>query len=133
MRLPQAFKVKIFVTIVVALIMDIIYAGTNAQTSPGVQNVNGALFFATMVMGFSAVQNIILIFPSERAVFLREVNNNMYCVSAYFFGKIVSELPTSFIIPFLFSLIIYWAIGFATAFWYNFPLFGKIRIKCLYI
>lgn len=106
--------------------MDIIYAGTNPQLAGGIQNINGALFFASMVMGFSAVQNIILLFPSERAVFLREVNNNMYTVSAYFFGKIVSELPTSFIIPFIFSLVIYWAIGFATSFWYNFPLFGKL-------
>ena len=55
MRLPAAFKVKIFVTIVVALIMDIIYAGTNPQLYSGVDNINGALFFATMVMGFSAV------------------------------------------------------------------------------
>ena len=34
------------------------------------------------------IQNIILIFPDERPVFLREVNNNMYSVSAYFFHHV---------------------------------------------
>jgi len=40
--------------------------------------VQGALFFMTMNCSFNAIQNVILIFPEERPVFLREVNNNMY-------------------------------------------------------
>ena len=32
----------------------------------------------TMNVAFNAIQNVILIFPDERPVFLREVNNNMY-------------------------------------------------------
>jgi ABC-type multidrug transport system permease subunit len=76
-------------------------------------------------MVMSSVQNVALLFPEERPVFLREVNNNMYSVSAYFFGKIISEIPASIILPSLFSLLIYWSLGYNTDYTYNFPLFGK--------
>jgi hypothetical protein len=49
----------------------------------------------------AGVQNVNLIFPIERPVFLREVNNNMYTTSAYFWAKIFSELPMSTVIPVL--------------------------------
>lgn len=67
-----------------------------------------------MVMAFNAIQNVILIFPDERPIFLREVNNNMYSVSSYFFAKISSELPASIITPCLFGIIVYYPIGFST-------------------
>ena len=59
----------------------------------------------------NAVQNVILIFPEERPCFLREVNNNMYGPSPYFWAKIVSELPFSTIQPTIFSSIVYFVIG----------------------
>jgi len=74
-------------------------------------------------MSFNAIQNVILIFPDERPVFLREANNNMYAVSAYFWAKIISEFPSSFITPTVFGAVVYYAIGFSTAFWYKFPYF----------
>ena len=91
----------------------------------GVQNSQGALFFITMSMSFNAIQNVILIFPDERPVFLREANNNMYSVSAYFWAKIFSEFPSSLLTPTMFGAIVYYAIGFNTEEWYKFPLFCK--------
>jgi len=46
-------------------------------------------------------------------VFLREANNNMYKVSAYFWAKIFSELPSSILTPVVFGSIVYFAIGFS--------------------
>ena len=92
----------------------------------GVQNRNGALFFIILNISLSSIQNIILIFPDERPVFLREVNNNMYDVSSYFLGKVVSELPSAIISPCLFGAIVYYAIGFSTVYAYKFPLFCKL-------
>ena len=69
----------------------------------------------------SAVQNVILVFPDERSVFLREVNNEAYTVSAYFFAKVISEFPSGIIFPVLFGCIEYWAIGFNSQLWYKFP------------
>lgn len=79
----------------------------------------------TMTIAFNAVQSIILIFPDERPVFLREVNNNMYSVSPYFFAKVVAELPPSIITPVIYGSIVYFAIGLSTQHAYTFPLHCK--------
>jgi ATP-binding cassette subfamily G (WHITE) protein 1 len=79
-----------------------------------------------MTIAFNSIQNIILIFPDERPVFLREVNNNMYSVTAYFFGKVIAELPASILTPAIFGSIVYFAIGLSTAFAYKFPLFRNL-------
>lgn len=73
--------------------------------------MQGALFFITMNISFNAIQNVILIFPDERPVFLREVNNNMYSPTPYFWAKVFSELPFSIMTPTIFGCIVYHAIG----------------------
>ena len=65
-----------------------------------------------MNISFNAIQNVILIFPDERPVFLREVNNNMYKTSPYFWAKVISELPFSIMTPVIFVCIVYYAIGY---------------------
>ena len=35
----------------------------------------------------------------------------MYSVSAYYFGRTITELPFLIVFPVAFSLIIYWAMG----------------------
>jgi ABC-type multidrug transport system permease subunit len=124
-RLPQTSYVKLIVTILTALFCVVLFAKVD-ETLAGVQNRNGALFFITMTMSFNAIQNVILIFPDERPVFLREANNNMYHVSAYFWAKIVSEFPSSFLTPTIFGSIVYFTIGFSQVSWWKFPLFELI-------
>jgi ABC-type multidrug transport system permease subunit len=65
----------------------------------------------TMNVSFNAIQNVILIFPDERPVFLREVNNNMYKVGPYFWAKVFSELPFSIMTPSIFGVIVYWTVA----------------------
>lgn len=65
----------------------------------------------TMNITMNAIQNVILIFPDERPVFLREVNNNMYKVGPYFWAKISSELPFSIAMPSVFGCIVYFCVG----------------------
>ena len=67
--------------------------------------------FEARNISFNAIQNVILIFPDERPVFLREVNNNMYRCSPYFWAKVVSELPFSIITPSIFGCIVYYSVG----------------------
>jgi hypothetical protein len=83
------------------------------------------MFFALMVIGFGSVNNIVLLFPEERPIFLREVNNNMYSPSAYFFGKILSELPSSFLLPLVYACIEYYSLHYSTAEPYTFPAYSK--------
>jgi len=64
-----------------------------------------------MNISFNAIQNVILIFPDERPCFLREVNNNMYRCSPYFWAKVISELPFSIVTPSIFGCITYYSVG----------------------
>ena len=123
-RLPQTSYVKLIVTIITAIFCIILFQNCDG-TQQGVQNRNGALFFITMTIAFNSIQNIILIFPDERPVFLREVNNNMYSVTAYFFGKVIAEIPLTLITPVLYGCIIYYSIGLSTVYAWKFPLFRK--------
>lgn len=109
-RLPQTSYVKLLTTTVTALFASFLFWDTG-PTVQGIQNVQGALFFMTMNCSFNAIQNVILIFPDERPVFLREVNNNMYKTTPYFWAKIVSEIPFSIVIPSVFGCICYYAVG----------------------
>lgn len=101
---------KLVTTVLTASFASLLFWNT-AQTKAGVQNVQGALFFITMNISFNAIQNVILIFPDERPVFLREVNNNMYNCSPYFWAKVISELPFSIVTPTVFACITYWSVG----------------------
>ena len=123
-RLPQTSYVKLIVTIITAIFTIILFQNCDG-TIQGVQNRNGALFFMTMTIAFNSIQNIILIFPDERPVFLREVNNNMYSVSAYFFGKVIAELPASILTPVIYGCIVYFSIGLSTVYAYKFPVYRK--------
>lgn len=80
-----------------------------------------------MNVSFNAIQNVILIFPDERPVFLREVNNNMYNCTPYFWAKVVSELPFSIVTPTVFACITYWSIGLIPIF-ANFMIFVVLLI-----
>jgi hypothetical protein len=62
-------------------------------------NRQGVLWFICLNLGFGGMNNVVQVFPNERPVFLREVNNNMYRVSSYFWAKVLSELPLSIIFP----------------------------------
>merc|ERR1712127_365200 len=121
-RLPQTSYVKLLTTCVTATFVAFFfwqagaYVGYRSGTTPTeysqiFQNLQGGLFFMTMNITMNAIQNVILIFPDERPVFLREVNNNMYKVGPYFWAKISSELPFSIMMPSTFGCIAYFAVG----------------------
>lgn len=49
----------------------------------------------------------------------------MYSVTAYFFGKVIAELPATIITPIVYGSIVYFSIGLSTVFAWKFPLFCK--------
>lgn len=60
----------------------------------------------------TGIMQLLITFPIERAVFLREQGNKTYDVFPYYYSKVVAELPTTIIPPFIQMLICYFAIGF---------------------
>jgi ABC-type multidrug transport system permease subunit len=101
---------KLVTTALVALFCVLLFYNLG-EDAASVQTRNGALFFICLQTAMGAIQNVILIFPDERAVFLREVNNQMYSVTAYYLAKVLSELPMGIISPVLFGCIEYYGIG----------------------
>ena len=81
------------------------------------------LFFCSVAIGFISVQYVILVFPHERPIFLRETGNNMYSVGPYYLGRFLAEFPAGLIVPVIFSTIIYFAVGLNQTLWWKFPLF----------
>ena len=120
---------KLASTIFVALMALAVYWNVGGDLA-GVQNRQGGLFFLCINNGMAGVQNVNLIFPSERPVFLREVNNSIYSTSAYFWGKIFSELPMSILVPVLQGVVVYFALGLNTNEWYKFPIFLASSALC---
>jgi hypothetical protein len=53
----------------------------------------------------------VLIFHEERPVFLRELANKMYVVSAYYLAKVMAEFPFLILTPLLLQILIYFGIG----------------------
>jgi len=95
----------------VSAVICLLFYGVG-QDKAGVQDRNGALFFITLNSGFSALSSISQIFPSERPVFMREVNSGMYRVSSYFSAKIMTEMIQGILIPCCSAGIIYYIVGF---------------------
>ena len=75
-------------------------------------DINGCLTFFSLIIFMSNCSSVVLTFPAERAVFLREYSANMYSVSAYFFGRSSTEVPFVVFFPMLYSAILYYIIGF---------------------
>jgi len=122
-RLPSILFVKMFVLLVMGCICIAIYGEGLDGSKEGVQNRNGALFFLCVNGGMTALSNVSMVFPSERPVFLRESNNGMYRVSSYFWAKILSEMPSNIILPFIQAVITFYGIGFNNSDWWNFPIY----------
>ena len=72
--------------------------------------MSGYMFFAVMSNFMGALNPIIVSFPAERDVFLREENSKLYTTGAYFIGKSSVEIPFLLVFPIIQQLIAYWMI-----------------------
>lgn len=73
----------------------------------------------TLFQGFQGVNNVVQIFPSEKGVFMRESNNNLYRVSTYFWAKVTSQIPHGIFLPSLFICILYFGTGLTLDPWWK--------------
>jgi len=65
---------------------------------------------------------IVLEFPKERPVFIRERSSGTYSIMAYFLSKQVVELPILLLLPLMENAIMFWAIGFRHGTFWNYAL-----------
>jgi ABC-type multidrug transport system permease subunit len=124
LRIPQTSWVKIAVVVAIGLLVSVMFQNLDGSQA-GVRNRNGVLFFIAVASGFISLQYVILVFPHERPVFLREYESNMYSIGPYFLGRMIAEIPAGLIAPTIFGSVIYFIVKLNTDFWYKFPLHSK--------
>lgn len=123
-RLPENLLMRIVCILQGAIATDIIFQEMKGNIE-GVQNRSGLLFFECTACTFFGIMAIILLFPEEKPVFKREVNNKMYSVGSYFFGKLLAELPCSIVMPGMFLVIVYPYVGLSMVHSWTLPLHCK--------
>lgn len=62
-------------------------------------------------MFMTSMMPMILTFPEERPIFLKEENSKLYSVASYFTGRTLLEFPFLVFFPFLQSLITFFTVG----------------------
>eukprot|EP01127_Copromyxa_protea_P019219 TRINITY_DN6182_c0_g1_i1.p1 TRINITY_DN6182_c0_g1~~TRINITY_DN6182_c0_g1_i1.p1 ORF type:complete len:624 (-),score=96.66 TRINITY_DN6182_c0_g1_i1:165-2036(-) len=73
---------------------------------------NAVLFFCCINQGMFGALIVINSFPGERMLILRERMAGTYYASAYFVAKTLAEGVTQLLVPVIFSIIVYFLIGF---------------------
>jgi len=71
----------------------------------------GFLFLVLTNASFAVLFPVITVFPLQRQVMLRERSAGVYRVSAFFFSKVLLEIPSQIIQRLLFYLVVYWMAG----------------------
>jgi ABC-type multidrug transport system ATPase subunit/ABC-type multidrug transport system permease subunit len=93
---------------------------TTANTSMSqIMSYVGAVTFVAIQAMFGNVQPVLLSFPKERPIFIREYSSGAYSASIYFLCKSLVELPLLLVQSALSLLIVYFMIGFSG----SYPLF----------
>ena len=89
--------------------MDVI-KHTQEVTADIFENCSG-LIFIVMFAWFCAIFPVLLVFPQEVNVFIKEHDNGYYSCFSYLMSKILSDLPFQLILPNLGSIPVYYLTG----------------------
>lgn len=108
-RDKSAVKASFAVTIFLNLIYSLIFLHVGRDGD--LISHFGGLIQLTISAQFGASQPMILTFPLERPIFLREYATGTYGSVAYFISKMLVELPIEFIRTVLVYLVAYWLMG----------------------
>jgi len=103
-------KIGLFFRFVVTGLMGVLFAvifwGVGGKDKPA--SHFGAVCNLMIGVMFGSAQPILLQFPLERPIFLREYAANMYGVVPYFLAKTIMEVPLSFLTALETCLTSYW-------------------------
>lgn len=87
------------VTIFLNILFGLIFQNSAGRDDANMENLNshfGALVMATIGSMFGTAQPVMLSFPLERPIFLREYATGTYSATAYFISKGCVEIPLAF-------------------------------------
>jgi len=114
MRRWKTLFIQLIETIIIAILVGTVFLKIgNDQVS--VTKRQSVLFFCCVNQGVFGALILLNSLPRERLLVLRERAAGTYYVSAYFISKILIEGLAQIPFPFIFSLIVYWLVGFQDA------------------
>lgn len=103
----QLMKMRIVTHLFVGLLIGVVFWDVGNDGAKVLSNAS-CLFFFLIFVYFSNSMPLVMTFPLETAVFLREQKNNWYSLTAYFFSKLVSDFPFLLLGPTLFLASAYY-------------------------
>lgn len=106
-RNKTLFLNRLLVKIFTAFMTCLLYYKTT-----DVYDKTGGLFFICINMFLVSIAGLVLTFPAERTLFLKEYSSHLYGCGSYFLGRTLIETPFFLLAPTIFSLIVYWICGF---------------------
>jgi len=110
-RNPITFQARIAQNLCIAILVGLVYLRLDT-TQSSIADREGALFFICMGQVMTSLMGVVLTFPLERSLLVREQSNGMYSIFNYFMGKFFSSLPMDIFFPSFFSVVVYWMVGF---------------------
>lgn len=114
-RNPMTGVAKIAGTVFISIFFVLLFGKMQDNCSESSLNNRSGMFLMLLtVLDISTLGNIVLLFPNERVLFLKEQTTAMYSPTIYFISKIISEIPGFIIIPTIMSLIVYFLTGLNT-------------------
>ena len=112
-RNPLILGVKVFQAISLGIVVDILYRDIGHGMTR-VENLKGVLYYSGMnLIALGSLSNS-MTFPVEKPLFLKDYKESQYGICAYYFSKILSEVPSQIIPAIIFVIIYYFAIGLNT-------------------
>uniref|UniRef100_K3X547 ABC transporter domain-containing protein n=1 Tax=Globisporangium ultimum (strain ATCC 200006 / CBS 805.95 / DAOM BR144) TaxID=431595 RepID=K3X547_GLOUD len=123
-RTPSYNLTRIGISIVLALIFGIIFAGANYTTYQGVNSGVGMIFMTTLFNAMVSFNSVLPITSEERASFYREQASQMYHPFWYFLGSTLVEIPHVLVSSAVFTAVFFPMVGFtgfanAILYWIN--------------
>ncbi|XP_055632418.1 ABC transporter G family member 2-like [Toxorhynchites rutilus septentrionalis] len=97
----QLMKMRVLAHVFVGLLIGVVFWDVGNDGSKVLSNAS-CLFFFLIFIFFSNSMPLVMTFPLETAVFIRERMNNWYSLTAYFFSKLVADFPFLILGPTLF-------------------------------
>lgn len=105
-------RVRLFQSIFIGVLAGLVFINsTHGTVAAQIQSLSGVLYFLSVNQFFGSATAVLSIFSQEKMVFLREYRAGYYGLSAYYFSKVLVELPYQIIFPALLLLIAYYIIG----------------------
>lgn len=115
-REPRLTRAKITQTVLICLFMMPVFwelAPVAGDSYTGVlssqQNMIGAMYFTATVQVMLNFLPTVIIFQSEKPIYVREKAGDMYSVWTYAFTKWIAEMPILTLLPFITCILIYFS------------------------